>query len=145
MIELSPMFRSDTRSGTFEEFARRLFNNINKLSSSYSRVNIISGRYFNNSLKNLTRNGWGHGPKLLFNDDTQLTSKFNDSFLKNNDNKERLNLYYADRFQSYQEDNSIIQINQIIRQPSIVIKGESILSNSTLDELISINIAEEAH
>ena len=139
------MFRNDTHSGTFEEFARRLFNNINKLSSSYSRVNIISGRYFNNSLKNLTRSGWGHGPKLLFNDDTQLTSKFNDSFLKNNDNKERLNLYYADKFQCYQEDNSIIQINQIIRKPSIVIKGESVLSNSTLDESVSINIAEEAH
>ena len=59
--------------------------------------------------------------------------------------KERLNLYCADKFQSYQEDNSIIQINQIIRQPSIVIKGESILSDSTLDESISINIAEEAH
>ena len=87
MIELSPMFRSDTRSGTFEEFARRLFNNINKLSSSYSRVNIISGRHFNNSLKNLTRNGQGHGPRLLFNDDTPLTSTFNDSFLKSNEIK----------------------------------------------------------
>ena len=101
LIELSPMFRSDTHSGTFEEFTRRLFNNIKKLSSGYSRVDIICDRYFNNSLKNLTRNGRGHGPKLLFNDDTPLPSKFNDSFLKNNDNKERLNLYCADKFQSY--------------------------------------------
>ena len=138
LIELSPMFRSDTYSGTFEEFARRLFNNINKLSSSYSRANIVSGRYFNN------RNGRGHGPKLLFNDDTPLTSKFNDSFLKNNGNKERLNLYCADKFQSYQKDNSIIQYSQIRKQPFIVTKGESVLSNSTLDESISINTAEEA-
>ena len=138
LIELSPMFRSDTYSGTFEEFARRLFNNINKLSSSYSRANIVSGRYFNN------RNGRGHGPKLLFNDDTPLTSKFNDSFLKNNGNKERLNLYCADKFQFYQKDNSIIQYSQIRKQPFIVTKGESVLSNSTLDESISINTAEEA-
>ena len=144
LIELSPMFRSDTHSGTFEEFTRRLFNNIKKMSSGYSRVDIICDRYFNNSLKNLTRNGRGHGPKLLFNDDTPLPSKFNDSFLKNNDNKERLNLYCGDKFQSYQEDNSIIECNQIIRQSFSVTKGESVLSNSTLDESISINTAEEA-
>ena len=121
-----------------------MFNNIKKLSSGYSRVDIICDRYFNNSLKNLTRNGRGHGPKLLFNDDTPLPSKFNDSFLKNNDNKERLSLYFADKFQSYQEDNSIIECNQIIIQSFNVTKGESILSNSTLNESISINTAEEA-
>ena len=38
LIELSPMFRSNTPSGTFGEFARRLFNNIKKSSSGYSRV-----------------------------------------------------------------------------------------------------------
>ena len=57
LIELSPMFRSDTHSGTFEEFTRQLFNNIKKLSSGYWRVDIICDQYFNNSVKNLTRNG----------------------------------------------------------------------------------------
>ena len=66
--------------------------------------------------------------------DTPLPSKFNDSFLKNNDNKERLNLYCANKFQSYQED----------AQSFTVTKGETFLSNSTLDESISINTAEEA-
>ena len=56
LIELSPKFKSDTYSGTFEEFTRRLLNNIKKLSSGYSRVDIICDWYFNNSLKNLTRN-----------------------------------------------------------------------------------------
>ena len=86
------------------------------MSSGYSRVDIIYDRHFNNSKKNLTRNGQGHSPKLLFNDGTPLTSKFNDSVLDNNGNKERLNLYCADKFQSYQEDNLIIQCNQIIGQ-----------------------------
>ena len=133
LIGLSPMFRSDTHSDTSEEFARPLSNNIKELSSGYSRVDIICDRYFNNILKNLTRNGRGHGPKLLFND-TPLPSKFNDSFLKNNDNKERLNLYCANKFQSYQED----------AQSYNVTKGESVLSNSTLDESISTDIADEA-
>ena len=66
--------------------------------------------------------------------DTPLPSNFNDSFLKNNDNKERLNLYCANKFQSYQED----------AQSFSVTKGETVLSNSTLDESISINTAEEA-
>ena len=30
LIEFSPMIRRETHSGTFEEFARRLFNNIKK-------------------------------------------------------------------------------------------------------------------
>ena len=133
LIELSPKFKSDTYSGTFEEFTRRLFNNIKKLSSGYSLVDIICDWYFNNSLKNLTRNRQGHGPKSLFND-TPLPGKFNDSFLKSNDNKERLNLYCADKFQSYQEDAQSFNLT----------KGEFILSNSTLDESISIFTAEEA-
>ena len=134
LIELNPMFRSDTHSDTFEEFARRLFNNNKKSFSDYSRVDIICDRYFNNSLKNLTRNRWGHGSKLLFNDGTPLPSKFNDSFLENNGNKERLNFYCASKFQSYQED----------AQSFNVTKGESALANSTLDGSTSINTAKEA-
>ena len=63
--------------------------------------------------------------------------------MKNNDNKERLNLYCADKFQSYQDNNSIIECNQI-KQSFNETKGESVLSNSALDESISINTAEEA-
>ena len=85
LIELSSIFRNETHSGTFEEFTRRLFNNTKILPSGYSRVDIICDCYFNNSLENLTRNGQGHGPKLKFNDDTPLPSKYNDSFLNNND------------------------------------------------------------
>ena len=70
---------------------------------------------------------------MLFND-TPLPGKFNDSFLKSNDNKERLNLYCADKFQSYQEDAQSFNLT----------KSESVLSNSTLDESISIFTAEEA-
>ena len=122
-IELSSVLKKDNHSGTCE-----LFNNIKKLSSVSARADIISDLYFNNSTKNLNRNGRGYGVKLLFNDDIPLPSKFNDSFLKNNDNKERLNLYCADKFQSYQEDNSLIQCNKVIRESFSVTNGESVLS-----------------
>ena len=65
---------------------------------------------------------------------TPLPRKFNTSFLKNSDNKERLNLYCADKFQSNEEEVQSFNIT----------KGESVLSNSILDESISINTAEEA-
>ena len=134
LIELSPLFRSDTHFGTFGEFARWFFNNIKKLSSGYSSVDIICDRYFKNSLKYLTRNERGHSPKVLFHDDTLLPSKFNDSFLKNNHNKEWLNLYCADKFECYQGDTHSLNVT----------KGESVLSSSILDESISINTADEA-
>ena len=54
--------------------------------------------------------------------------------MKNNDNKERTNLYCADKFQSYQEE----------AHPVSVTKGKCVLSSSTLDESISIITAEEA-
>ena len=79
----------------------------------------------------MTGNELGHVPKLLFNNETPLPRKFNTSFLKNNHNKERLNLYCADKFQSTEEDVQSFNI----------IKGQS---DSTLDESISINTAEEA-
>ena len=41
LIELSLTFRTDTHSDTFAEFAQRLLNNIKKLSSGYSPVDII--------------------------------------------------------------------------------------------------------
>ena len=129
LVELSSMFRSDTHSATFEEFARRLFNNIKKLSSGYSRVDIICDRYFNSSLKHLARTGRGHGSKLSFHHDASLPSNFNDSFLKNNEYK------FAYKFQSYQED-ALSSFN--------VTKGQSVFSNSTLDRLVSINTAKEA-
>ena len=65
---------------------------------------------------------------------TPLPRKFNTSFLKNSDNKERLNLYCADKFHSNEEEVQSFNIT----------KGESVLSNSILDESISINTAEEA-
>ena len=104
IIELSPLLRGNNQSGTFFEFALRLFNDICRISYDYSRVDIVCDRYFEDSLKNLTRHGRGQGPMIFFQDDSPLPGRFNDSFLKNNCNKERLNLFLADKFYSFQQD-----------------------------------------
>ena len=136
IVELSPMFRSG-HSGTFNEFAVRLFNEICRFSSGYTRIDIVCDRYFNDSLKNLTRLGRGQGPTILFEDTSPLPGKFNDMFLKNNKNKEKLNLYLADKFFSFQQDDKQL----------IITKGDTILTNETTilsDPSISNNSAEEA-
>ena len=73
----------------------------------------------------------------MFEDATSLPGKFNETFLKNNNNKERLNLYLAEKFHSYHQDDT----------PLTITKGDSILSNKSIilnDPSLSNNLAEEA-
>lgn len=139
IIELSPLFRTyDGSSKTFKDFARYLYDIIMKLSNGYSRVDVICDRYFPFSLKNLTRSGRGNGPRIDFDDTTLVPSRFVDSFMKNNDNKERLNLYCADKFYEFQLVNPSSTVFNVT-------KNDTILTNSASSSvLISSNTAEEA-
>lgn len=136
ILELSPLFRTG-HSGTFNEFAVCLFDDICRFSSGYARIDIVCDRYFKDSLKNLTRFGRGQGPIISFEDDSLLPSKFNDTFLKNCNNKERLNHFMADKFFSLQQED----------KQFVITKGDTILSNESIifsDPLLSDNKAEEA-
>ena len=138
IVELSPMFRKVDHSRSFEMSSKKLYGEIGKLSSGYSRVDVICDRYFNDSLKTLTRIGRGQGPNIVFTDSTPLPGKFNETFLKNNNNKERLNIYLAEKFHNmFQEADKVF----------VMTKGETIISNSDHflnDHFISYNTAEEA-
>ena len=136
IVELSPLFRKTNHTGSFEMFSQRLFNEIRKISIGFSKVDVVCDRYFKDSLKNLTRIGRGDGPSIMFEDTTPLPGRFNETFLKNNDNKERLNLFLADKFLSYDDD-----------KVRVITKGETILSNDDdilMDTSLSHNSAEEA-
>ena len=70
----------------------------------------------------------GSGTKLSFNERTKLSfnestkfPKFSDDFLKHSENKERLNLFLAQSFLKFHENN---------RQTFLVTFQETILSNS---------------
>ena len=57
---------------TFFDFAISMQRRIYHLSKEYSRCDVISDKYFINSLKEGTRNKRGTGSVKVFNDDTKL-------------------------------------------------------------------------
>ena len=63
-------------------------------------------------MKKLTRHGRGQGQKILFEDDSPSPSKFNNRSLQNNCHKVRLNLFLADKFYSFQQDNKTFTITK---------------------------------
>ena len=82
IIELSPILRND--------FSADTFTHLMHISDGYDPVDITCDRYFDNSLKNQTRNERGQGHIFMFDEHTKFPSDFKDKFLKINDNKERL-------------------------------------------------------
>ena len=137
IIELSPFFRKDIVAADFDEFGFKLYDNLMHCSHPYGRVDVVPDRYFPGSLKTLTRAGRGRGPIILFDGKTELPNKFKDSFLKNSDNKERLNLFLADRiFNLHSGDKKLT----IAKGDTVVTTDPSIAS----DQTIAPNFAEEA-
>ena len=137
IIELSPFFRKDIVAENFDGYAAKLHEELRNVSSGYGRVDIITDRYIAGSLKTLTREGRGNGPVVMFNGKSSLPTKFRDSFLKNSDNKNRLNSFLADKILSLHRDDRTL----------IITKDTSILSNNfaiTSDEILTPNRAEEA-
>ena len=136
-IELSPFFRKEITSCTFDEFAAKMFQYVMDEAIGYDRVDVICDRYFHHSLKNMTRAGRGERPMILFDGSTLIPNKFRESFLKNNDNKERLNMFLAEKFISLHRGESKLTIT----------KGSSIVTNDTdldANDNIRSNTAEEA-
>ena len=108
------------------------------IAHGYDRVDIICDLYFDNSLKNQTRHQRGQGTVLMFDENTKFPSDFKDNFLKNNNNKERLNQFLADKFAEIHNNGDITLT---------VTKGTGILTNDEMlssDPLINYNTAEEA-
>ena len=138
IIELSPILRIDFSADTFADFAYKLYVHVMNIAEGYHRVDIICDRYFDESLKNQTRDDRGQGPTLSFEENDKFPSDFKNSFLKNNNNKERLNLFLADKFSEHHHQADI---------KFTITKGTGILTNdATLssDPLINYNTAEEA-
>jgi len=137
IIELSPMLRKINHTGTFDDYSTRIFDEIKRLSVSYSRVDVVCDRYFPHSLKNQTRSNRGMGSVVPFQPNSLLPGNFNETFLKSKDNKERLNIFLAQSFHRLHQEGSSFTVT----------KGETILSNDPLilnDQSLSNNSAEEA-
>lgn len=137
IIELSPLLRSSLDASTFGNFAEKLLGNIIRLAILYDRIDVICDRYFEDSLKNQTRDGRGSGDRIQFDRNTKFPSDFKENFLKNSKNKDQLNRFLADEFmQHYSGDKSLV-----------ITKDESVLSNVEIlatDTSLTPNSAQEA-
>ena len=122
VIDLSFIIKAKAASpcSTFNEFASIVFQHIMELAKQYNRCDIVAGRYFQGSLKEGTRDKRGSkGSKLLFDGDTVFPKDFAKSFLSNSHNKNRLNLFLAEKF---------IKLHENTTQVLVVTFNETILS-----------------
>ena len=82
----------------FSDLATLLFHHIVNLGSTFARVDLIFDRYFEDSLKETTGDKRGKGSRFFFDGDTPLPKTLGNDFLLNNQNKNDLNEFRAQRF-----------------------------------------------
>ena len=102
VVEMSPLIRVKafaTHNGSltnFCEFAVLVYDEVMKYASNYDRIDLVFDRYFEKSVKEGTRSGRGEGSQYLFEgDSTGIPPKIAESFLKNNQSKNKLNEYFV--------------------------------------------------
>ena len=81
----------------FSDFAESLANRLMFLSKNYFRCDIVSDRYFKNSLKGNIRNVHRAGSRKLLDDNTKITAGFKSDSLKNCENKNDFHMYLAEK------------------------------------------------
>ena len=86
---------------------------------NYERCDVIADRYLQNSLKENIRNNRGLGSRKMFDDDTRIPSDFKCDFLTNNQNKNDLHIYLAEKFSAISSNEKKI----------VATYNDSILSN----------------
>ena len=107
------------------------------MAAGYNRIDVICDRYFEKSLKNLTRKDRGCGATFHFEGHTDFPKDFKDDFMKNPTNKEKLNCFLADKMLELHNGDQIL----------VVTKGNCILYNDRVlesDSTINLCSAEEA-
>ena len=80
---------------TFGDFALAVYFTLERLGEDYDRWDLVFDQYKNNSLKAATRKQRGSGSLYKFTEDTPLPKKMQETFLKNVENKNGLNLFLA--------------------------------------------------
>ena len=80
---------------TFGDFALAVYFTLERLGEDYDRWDLVFDQYKNNSLKAATRKQRGSGSLYKFTEDTPLPKKMQETFLKNAENKNELNLFLA--------------------------------------------------
>ena len=79
-------------------FADKIYAYIIDIATGYDRVDIVCDRYFENSLKSLTRHDRGFGLLINFDGKSEFPTDFKDNFTKYPKNTENLNHFLAKNF-----------------------------------------------
>ena len=137
IIELSAILRCSFNAIIFNDFAGKIYAYIIDIATGYDRVDIVCDRYFENSLKSLTRHDREFGVFINFDGNSEFLTGFKDNFIKNPKTKENLNSFLAKKFLEIHNTGIII----------VITIENGILTNDTTlrtDPVISSCSAEEA-
>ena len=108
---------------TLADFSKFLYSEIMDTSSLFNRCDVITYRYFEESLKEGTKKDRGCGTGLIvtFDNCSEILPNFIGTFPNNVTNKTNLNKYLANKFLTFNEGKQSILY---------AIFGDSIISNS---------------
>ena len=102
IIELSPSVQTHdlTNCRIFLDLALALYSRISKIAAGCIRVDVITDRYFNNSLKEGTRGARDNEGTTFggISNHDKIPSNFQKDFIRNSLNKDTLYQYLAKRF-----------------------------------------------
>ena len=134
VIELSAVIqaKANSKCTTFNDFASILFFFIMGFAKQYHRCEIIADRYFQGSLKEGTRDKRGNnGSKQIFDGSTLFPNDFTLNFMKNSDNKTKLNLFLAKKFIEFHKND--LQILVITFNDTILSNNEAVLTEESIN------------
>ena len=114
VIDFSAIIQSTsavTKAMTFREFSEDVIKCLKNISFGCFRLDIVCDSYFELSLKGQTRRTRGYGHFLAISSDTLLPKNFQNDFLKNDENKKRLNSFLAEKVIDNDFDDMLVVIS----------------------------------
>ena len=146
IIEMAPLIRAKCSNlgdiSCFSDLATLLFHHIENLGSTFARVDLIFDLYFEDSLKEATRDKRGQGSRFFFDGDTPLRKTLGNDFLLNSQNKNNLNEFLAQKFIRLHNTPNILIVTY--RDTVFLSSNSELLSLDTQGITINDRQSEEA-
>ena len=110
IIEMSPAIRTNCASVTsdvdcFSNLAVVIFHDVQSLTSSFHRVDLVFDQYLEQSLKQDTRKAYCS--RFIFTGNTKLPNKIAEDFLMKSANKDDFNEFLAKKFHHFYRGDQI--------------------------------------
>lgn len=122
---------------TFKELADYLYSYILSIRNDSERCDVVCDRYFHDSLKEGVRHDRGSGTKINFDENSKFPTAFSQDFLKNSENKEKLNKFLAQKFIKLHEHKSqifVVTFEDTILSNRIDYMNDTTINNCTAEE-----------